>query len=260
MIPVTGQAAGTFVRPLRKTLLFHCPAIGAGLRRAARVHCDKLTTSVFCFVRQLRDELSPRGVEDRLGETCPRQALDVQFLHRDQVEPIHQQAAVLVAEVLPLRRYLFMDAPNASHGLASVPTSLLRPREAALSGSKFPRALPAPARVVDSLPVRQGGECVQAHVNADARLHGPLLRRRLAVVNQDLRVPACRPANDPQQLLSTSKRLVAGAELNQPQLRDVDEVTRTDKLLRIKAFQRIVSPMRTEAREASLPFTGLDAA
>jgi hypothetical protein len=61
-------AVGTVMPPFLQ-ILGHELATDAGLRGAAWIHRDHLTTSPFRLVRQNGDELSPRRVTDRQGQT-----------------------------------------------------------------------------------------------------------------------------------------------------------------------------------------------
>ena len=49
--------------------------------------------------------------------------------------------------------------------------------------------------------------------------------------------------NHAEQSLRSFERLIAGAELDEADLGDVDEAAQADILLSFKAFERVVSPM-----------------
>lgn len=71
------------VTTLGKSLGFDYPTFGAGLRCAAWVDLDQPTTSFCSFVVKHRDQLSPCGVVNFLGEHSARQAFDVEVFYGD---------------------------------------------------------------------------------------------------------------------------------------------------------------------------------
>ena len=96
--PATGAVVDAVVQRLRR----HPSAAVAFLGSSTRVDLRDQTTSLCCFVVGERDQLTPRGIENGLGEHAARQSGDVQVLEGDVRILPDQLTGQFVREVPPL--------------------------------------------------------------------------------------------------------------------------------------------------------------
>src|SRR4051812_5553972 len=91
----------------------------AFLTGTAWVHLDELATGALSLACENRDELCPPGIVNVLGQHPGCQALDVEVLHLDGVEPYDEVGCGLVVEVAAHARDLGVLSAKQSHRLAS---------------------------------------------------------------------------------------------------------------------------------------------
>jgi hypothetical protein len=82
-VTVEHTAAFAAVHALREGLRLDRPALRARLRRATWIDSDDFGTGSCSLVPQYRNQLSPRGIKNMLGEHTARQTLNVQVFNAD---------------------------------------------------------------------------------------------------------------------------------------------------------------------------------
>jgi hypothetical protein len=129
-----------------------------------------------------------------LGETMAvRHPVDFEILHRDQVKLIDNATTLLVSEVAPPPARAFMHPRYDSSALGALWRSLLLFAGAALYFGERPFLGTKEAWVGDHLPVTQGGEGREAHVNSHL-LPGDSQRRWFDAFTGETDVPLARAA------------------------------------------------------------------
>jgi len=107
------------MNPLGQLFTGAMSAAGAGLRGVGGVHRDQATTSIFRFVRQVRDELPPRRVMDRLREAVVMDhGVNREFFDSDHVIGVDRLATLLMGKIGAPVGDTLMDA---RHDLAPFP-------------------------------------------------------------------------------------------------------------------------------------------
>ena len=182
MITRNRQSATLTVMPtLAQRLRIRRPA-HAPLRRPARVHFQQLTTSLFRFVRELRDERRPSGVINRLSEHACRQALDIQVLYNDQSKYNNQSPGNFVREIRSLVAHVGVCALQVSHGFLSVITAALTASDLALRPPQRGLSLFVISGIFDLGSVRSlKGTRGRARIHPDAVEPDPGTRERPAL-------------------------------------------------------------------------------
>ncbi len=135
-----------------------CTATATGLGGVRLVHYPEDDACVRAFVGQHRFQLTPAGIEHRLGHGGSDEFLRADIAHDDHVAALDQRAAEFVQGILAPIGDLRVDGPH---------TSLL----AGTLGFRQPGLQVAvETAVLQSLPVATGGHVLQAQVDANCPL------------------------------------------------------------------------------------------
>src|SRR5690606_5846116 len=140
---------------------------GARLTGVPWVNCDHSRTSLFRFVREVRQQLTPPGVVDALGKFGATETVNVQVFNRNQGEPINQLATELVGHIPALIGNLAVRFGNLLASLVPAAGELFAARQPALLLSQLPLGLAEVARGLGGLAGREGCQGRNATVDAD---------------------------------------------------------------------------------------------
>src|SRR4030095_8284149 len=165
MITSDRQSATLTVMPSLAQPLRIRRSAHASLRCASGGRFHQLTTSLCRFVRELCDERRPPGVIYRPGQHSGGHALHVQLFNHYQPEQNHQSSRYLVREILSLVTHMRVSALQVSNGFLSVITASLATGNLSLRPPEFGLGFFVVSGILNLGPVRQRGECAQAHVN-----------------------------------------------------------------------------------------------
>lgn len=94
-----------------------------------RINSHQPATSIFNFVSQQRDQLTPARIVNRFREARARQTGDVQVFNGNQTVRVGKLAGEFVLKIQALIRYLAMPRGNRSRGFAPAPRKFLATRE-----------------------------------------------------------------------------------------------------------------------------------
>jgi len=144
------------------------PASGADLRSPVGVYPDKLPTSVFCFVGELGQERTPTRIVDRTSEHTSGQRPDIQILDSDKAIGINQLPAEFMLEVRPLISDVSVSLLEQSDGFSPADTAPLAAGHLPLTPAQLPQSHFEIAGVSHQLAIRQGGEGIKPHIDADS--------------------------------------------------------------------------------------------
>jgi hypothetical protein len=167
-IPRHDAAARAVVHAFGERLLGDSTAVRTFLGSATRIDCFHKTTSICSFVIRERDDLTPRGIVDVLGEHPSRQAFDVEIFEGDPAKTGDQIAGNLVAEVPALGRDMSLKLGERGAAFAADFGAALAPRERPLSAAKALGCLLRPAWARDHFAVAQRHKRGQAKINTNA--------------------------------------------------------------------------------------------
>ena len=121
----------------RQRFLNQLAALGAFLRRQARIDSDHLTASTCSLATQDSQKRAPRGIKNALCQSTARQPSDIQVFDHDRLVRIDVLLRGLEVEVAAL-------------------ATLLASAQAALLAAQGRLAGPKEARVVNRLPITIG--------------------------------------------------------------------------------------------------------
>ena len=147
----------TLMPALSQSLQYARPA-GACLARAEWILSNKSPASIFRFVGNHAQELSPSGIVNTFSEHPSRQAFDIQIFNCDNSEVINQPATNLVMKVSTLIGDVLMNLAKQDHSFATTVRAFLSTSYFALSASQFRLRFSIPARVRNLRAVAQSGE------------------------------------------------------------------------------------------------------
>jgi len=253
MVPVENQAAtGAAMHSVGQLLTGAMTAVGACLRGVGGVHRDQATTSIFRFVRQVRDELPPRCIMDGLRKAVVvDHGVDREVFDGNDVMPVDDLAAFLMREVRASIGDALMDARHHLTALAACGRGALTlPRpwfltQAALGTGQVVLVAPEEAGVGELLTRRKGRELFKPHVNPDRRIrHGQ--RRGLAGERDK---PLTRAGTAHATRLDGPSKRTMDDRLEAPDLGEEHPVT-VQLVPRLRIAKRVVPFAPTEARIA----------
>ena len=138
-----------------------CTATATGLGGVRLVHDPEDDACVRAFVGQHRFQLTPAGIEHRLGHPGSDEFLRADIAPDDHVAALDQRAAEFVQGILAPVGYLGVDCPH--------PSFLAR----TLGAGQLGLQVAVETAILQPLPVATGGHVLQAQVDAN----GPLPRR-----------------------------------------------------------------------------------
>lgn len=173
MVTIRRQPARkTLMPPLVKSL--RCvSAASAGLRRAARVNLHKDAPGTFSLVRNLIHEVRPSGIGNRFRKAViPDHVIHSQIFNSYQPVAVDKPSGNLMVKVRPLLSDVRVRSLEKLDSLTSAVTAPLPSCYFALRSSEFGLCFPVPSRIFYLCPVREGGECEQPNVHADALVIG----------------------------------------------------------------------------------------
>ncbi len=159
---------GTPMFSCGKCLAHSISALGAILRRVGRIHFDYLTAGAFSLARKDRNELTPSGVTDALGEMMIfHHPAHVQVFDGDRIELSHDIERRLVVKVRTLALNLPMFLPKQFDRLTSAVTSLIRSaRDCAPGRLQFSFGYAVVFRVLNYFTRAQRGKVLNADIDA----------------------------------------------------------------------------------------------
>lgn len=207
-------AAWTVVDAVAQRLRRHQSAAVAFLGSPARVDLDHDATGTFRLVARERDQLTPCGIENGLGEYASCQSSDVQILEGDVRIAVDQGTGQLVRKVPPL-----VSRPGTV--TRKVPLRLepaLAPRFASGKGTLkttlFLGRFGNPLRRWLGIPVRRGDQTGQSDINAN---HGSERVRPVGVRSFDCEadIPlAAGPGDNSRQYLGVGREFSVPPDLD----------------------------------------------
>lgn len=171
-ITIQEAAAITAVLSGFERLGFDKSTLWADLARTARIDFDQLTTGAFSLVAKHRNDLSPRGIIDMLGEHPGRQAFDAEVLDCDSPETIDDVSGLFVAEIPPAVTDPGMIFGEGSNALQPSFRASLATGDSVLPETQTLCGALRPVRSSDRFAVAQGDNAGQPHIDADALLAG----------------------------------------------------------------------------------------
>jgi hypothetical protein len=166
MISRHRQPTGRAVMPAIPERFGDRCATRTALRGALRVDLHPETASFHRFAKQDEDERAPGGVQDRLGEHAPRQALDVQGFDGDQPVLVDELPSNLVMKIAAVVPNVRVQPLQGAHRFPPAVAAFLAPGDLALRPSELHLGRFEVAGIVDPGPIRQRGEGLQADIQA----------------------------------------------------------------------------------------------
>ncbi len=157
------------MRPHRQRFLNTFAALGALLRREARIDSDHLTASTCSLATQDSHKRAPRSIKNALCQSTARQTMNVQVFDHDGLVRIRVLLRDLEMKVTALAFDFQMGLRHTARHLATTAAALFAGAQAALLAAQGRLACPKEARVFDRMPIAIGKKDFQAHVDADRR-------------------------------------------------------------------------------------------
>ena len=144
-VPVYYVAARTAMYPLRERFLslWKLAAVAAHLRGVLGLYGDDSSTSLFRFVPEYLEELSPAGIVGGLRKPTPGDASGVEDFVDDEAVSVCQLSSLLVVEIPALVRRFLVQAGNALTRLVASVGALLFSGQRALRPPELLVSLPA---------------------------------------------------------------------------------------------------------------------
>ena len=204
-IPVENTAAVAAVYPVGQLLPRDDPALGARLGSSARIDIDEFAAGAFSLVAKHRDELSPRGIVDMLGQHPCGQALNVEIFDRDTAEGVDNFTALLVQKIAPAISDARLHPGDRSLALAPHPRATLAAGERPLQYPQLAGVTLGDVGASDRRAVAERNEAREPNVEPDAIGTGALYSGHFDVKND---VPFARVAAEDSGLGFARKRAV----------------------------------------------------
>jgi len=169
-ITVNNQPTGARVNTVSKTFrnIGQATTLGAYLRSPVGIDPYQFAPSLFRFVGELGKERTPSRIVDRPSEHPPGQSFDIQIFDGNKTVGIGKMLAEFMMKIRPLVTNVSVGFLEQPHGLSPSATAFLTSGDFALTSSQSPQPCFKVAGVGDKLPIREGGEGIQPHVDADS--------------------------------------------------------------------------------------------
>ena len=220
-VAVQNEPARTGMHPHAEPLLDHGPTSAAFLTCSAWIHGHHFASGAFSLGPKDRRELCPPGIMYLLGQRHLREALDVEILDGDDVEPADQVERRLVVKIEPHATDSVVLLGELAHGLAPAVRATLAPRCHPLRFAERSLRSLVRSRVGDQLAVAECRERRDPHVHPDACAAGGQ-RLRLYTVAGKRHVPVTVARKRDRRLLDTSLDRPVQLELDVADARELD--------------------------------------
>src|SRR6266571_2017144 len=163
------------------------------LRSIGRVHSDVAPASFCRFAGQFAEKFCPGRVVNAFCQVMMmHHPVDVQIFNRNDARTIHDLAAFLMGEIVPLELDPFMDTGDGLAMFATFRGPLCQLAMLALDAGKLLFFFPEKARVFNLSPIREGSKGLQSHINA--YLIGLFRQSLRATFNRERGVPLASTA------------------------------------------------------------------
>src|SRR2546423_5833926 len=226
---------------LRQIFQDYCPARGAALTCPARFNRSHNSTSIFCFVGRILNQLIPRRILNALTQTMiPDHAFDVQRFKGDESEHGNESVTKLMSKVAATIGDPFVDAPRRFALLFS-----LRFRKCFLVRAKE-------ARVSYLLACRKCGEVRKPNVYADGSII--LWQRFERAFHREAREPLARCGACNSERLNLARQRAMQFDPHVSNFRQA-QLTMFHREAGLCISERVVSFTRVKARKACFLFS-----
>lgn len=169
MISIRRQPAVQTQMPALSQRLFHARTTGAYLASSPRINLHEQPTSIFRFVGQQSNEVSPSGVENRLTQFWVlRHPVDIQVFDRNESVRVYERPRKVVVEIASLIPDVIMEPLKQQDRFEPAVRSFLSTGNTSLQTSQFCLRPAKPSRVFDTSSIAKGRERGQSDVNADS--------------------------------------------------------------------------------------------